>query len=459
MSHQDHAFSSGNHKSSHLLEVTQWLLSEVEFHRKLHVGCSWTYRTLVMTALFWAWSREKTMTERFSCAQRLTSHLDSTKTRPTSSQAFLEMLRRHTDYFKDLLLDAFRRHMQSIEQHWMTFGFVLLGVDGTDVAVPRTQSNQSAFTTDGKSKHQKRKRIKKQTAHQKKQKECPRILMTTLFHISLGLPWSWRLGSKSDNERSQLLSMLSKLPKQAMIVGDAGFVGYKFLSAVLGSGAELVVRVGSNVKLLKQLGHVRESGGIVYIWPDWAMKKNCEPLKFRLVVVNDGRKPVYLITSVLSTKRLSDRQVAKIYAMRWDIELYDRNLKQTMGHHKLLSRSAENALVELQWIVLGYTAMMLYSVDEMVHRGINIQRLSPAKIILAFRQTARDYLHEVEPDATLNDRICLAIKDNYQRTTSKESRAYPRKRKHKSPGAPVIAYANRLQKEAAKQLRNQSLAA
>ena len=151
--------------------------------------------------------------------------------------------------------------------------------------------------------------------------------MTTLFHIPLGLPWSWRLGGKSDNERSQLLSMLSELPKGALIVGDAGFTGFEFLSAVLKSGAELVVRVGSNVKLLKELGSFRESNGIVYIWPAWAMKKNLDPLKFRLVVLNDGRQPVYLITSVLSTKQLSDRQMATIYCMRWDIELYHRNLK------------------------------------------------------------------------------------------------------------------------------------
>jgi len=459
MPHQDQNCQCSNIKSTHLLEVTQWLLSGIIFSKPLHVNCSWTFRTLVMTALFWAWSRESTMAERFSCAQRLTCHLDESKKISTSSQAFLEILRRHTVYLKGLLLDAFRMHMQTIDQHWMTFGYVLFGVDGTDVGVARTKSNQSAFTTNGKSKHQRRKRIKNQTAHQKKQKQCPRILMTTLFHISLGLPWAWRLGSKSDNERSQLLSMLGELPKNSMIVGDAGFIGFEFLSRVLGSGADLVVRVGSNVKLLKQLGRVRESNGIVYIWPDWAMKKNFQPLKFRLVELYDGRKPVYLITSVLSTARLSDQQVATIYKMRWDIELYHRNLKQTMGHHKLLSRSAENALVELEWIVLGYTAMMLYSVDEMVHQEIDIGRLSSAKIILAFRQTARDYLHEVEPDATLNHRICRALKDAYQRTTSKESRNYPSKRKHKPPGKPIIEKANELQKNVAKELKKQSLAA
>ena len=459
MPHQDQACHSSENKSTHLLEVTQWLLSGMIFSKTLHVNCSWTFRSLVMTALFWAWSGESTMAERFSCSQRLTLHLDKSKTKRTSSQAFLEMLRRHTDYLKGLLLDAFRSYMQTLDQHWMTFGYVLLGVDGTDVAVARTQSNQSAFTTNGKSKHQQRKQIKNQTAAQKKQKRCPRILMTTLFHISLGLPWSWRLGSKSDNERSQLLSMLGELPQNAMIVGDAGFIGFEFLRAVLGSGANLIVRVGSNVKLLKQLANMRESNGIVYIWPDWAMKKNLSPLKFRLVELHDGRKPVYLITSVLGTNRLSDRQVASIYAMRWDIELYHRNLKQTMGHHKLLSRNAKNSLVELEWIVLGYTAMMLYSVDEMVHQHINIQRLSAAKIILAFRQTARDYLHQIQPNDTLNQRICRALKDNYLRTTSKESRDYPRKRKHKSPGTPTILKANQLQKNIAKQLRKQSLTA
>jgi hypothetical protein len=177
------------------------------------------------------------------------------------------------------------------------------------------------------------------------------------------------------------------------------------------------------------------------------------------VVLHDGKKPVYLITSVLETKRLSDRQVANIYRMRWDIELYHRNLKQTMGHQKLLSRSSVNALIELEWIVLGYTAMMLYSVDELMHRGIDIQRLSAAKVIRAFRQTARDYLHRVETDSTLNDRISLALKDDYQRRTSKESRDYPRKRKHKAPGIPMIQQANKEQKRKAKNFKITSLAA
>lgn len=459
MSHQDQACRTSL-KSSELLKVMQWLLHEIVFEKKLHMNCTWTFRSLAMTALFWAWSRESTLTERFACGQRLARFLQPGESgKATSPQAFMEILRRHTDYLVELLLRAFRKRMKTMTTHWKTFGYVVFGVDGTDVAVPRTQANQAAFTSDGKSRHQKRTRIKNQTAHQKKQKECPRILMTTLFHISLGLPWAWRLGSKSDSERGQLLSMLGELPRQSLIVADAGFIGFEFLSAVLASGTELVVRVGSNVKLLKQLGRARESQGIVYIWPDWVLKKDHPPLKFRLVVLTGGKQPVYLITSVLSNKQLTDRQVAQLYRMRWDIELYHRNLKQTYGKNKMLSRSPENARVELNWNVLGYAAMMLYAADQMLDHGVDINRSSPVKIIRVFRKTARDYQHEIEPGQTIDDQIRSAVKDEYKRRGSKDSRDYPRKRKHKSPGKPKILQATNQQKLKAKQLRNQSLAA
>lgn len=446
MLHQDDEFKSTDDKSSHLLEVLQWLLSEISFAKPLHAQCSWTFNSLAMTALLWAWSVEATMSERIGCAQRLTQHLQRSQKRTTSRQSFMEILVRHSSYLKQQLIECFRAHMSSFSKHWKIAGYVVFGIDGSDISVPRTSSNQVAFNTNGKSKHQKRKRITKQNAHQKKQRDCPRILMTTLFHIGLGLPWAWRLGSKSDNERSQLLSMLSELPKNALVVGDAGFTGFEFLAKVVASGSEVIIRVGSNVKLIKKLGRFRVRDGIVHVWPDWAMKKNHSPLLFRLVVVNGGKHPVYLITSVLECNQLSDKQVAKIYTMRWDIELYHRNLKQTMGHRKLLSRSPANALVELEWIVLGYTAMMLYSVDELLDRQIDIRQISLAAVMRAFRQSARDYRHPKTDGPSLNELISRALRDCYKRSKSKQSRNYPQRREHRTPKPPIILVASKLQR-------------
>lgn len=452
MSHQDRKT-----KSAHLRRVMQWLLGGMTWDKPLHCSCTWTFSQLVSAALLWAWSPEDSLKERFAVAQRLTSWLASNGKKKTSMQAFVEILSRHTSYLRTKLLQACQERMAHDFPQWMTYGFVVFGMDGSDIAVPRTESNQSAFTTDGKSKHQRRK--KKRSSQTDKQRGNPRILMTTVFHCALGLPWDWRLGSKSDNERSQLVDMLGSLPKKSLIVGDAGFVGYDFLSAILAHNVALVVRVGSNVTLLKQLGNVRQSRDLVYVWPDAAAKKNQPPLMFRLVVIQGGRSPVYLVTSVLAKSRLSDQQVAKIYSDRWGIEIYHRHVKQTLGRRKMLSRKSQNALIELQWAILGFLAMTLYAAAEFNKQGIPIPRMSAAGVIRAFRHIIRDYLHPQDPKDTLNTKIHEAVKDQYTRSSAKNSRDYPRKRKHNPPGKPTITNATKKQQQLAQRTVEASLAA
>ena len=65
------------------------------------------------------------------------------------------------------------------------------------------------------------------------------------------------------SEREHLGQMIESLPKGALIAADAGFVGYEYWKEIINSGRDLLVRVGSNVRLLKKLGYVREKRGLV----------------------------------------------------------------------------------------------------------------------------------------------------------------------------------------------------
>ena len=58
--------------------------------------------------------------------------------------------------------------------------------------------------------------------------------------------------------------------------------------------------------------------------------KSQPPLVLRLIVIHNGKHPVYLVTSVLDQKELSERDVAKAYSLRWGIEVYYRHVKQTL---------------------------------------------------------------------------------------------------------------------------------
>ena len=134
--------------------------------------------------------------------------------------------------------------------------------------------------------------------------------ITMLWHAGLGLPWNWRTGPSDSSERDHLLQMIPSLPVGSLVAGDAGFVGYAYWKALLDAGHSFVIRVGSNVKLLKNLGYVKGGSDLVYLWPDAVAAKDLPPLALRLVVVHNGKHPVYLVTNVLDAQELSDADVA-----------------------------------------------------------------------------------------------------------------------------------------------------
>jgi hypothetical protein len=444
--------------SAYLGEALQWLFpASMRFDRKLRDECSWTFLSLIKTALLWAWSAEEKMADRFNCAQRLVIHLQGDKAKnATSWQAFAEMLRRHTGHLREVLTQTLRGRMaKELPDLWKMFGFVVLGVDGTDIAVPLTQSNKDAFSakkTAGK-RCRRKKKAKKANKGADKRSAAPQILLTTLFLVRLNLPWDWRSGSRGESERGQLRLMLDDLPENCLIAADAGFVGYDLAAEILDSGAHFVMRVGANIRLLKKLGYVREKAGIVCLWPDKAARKNQPPLVFRLVVMQGPKHPIYLITSVLDTKELSDHAVIEIYKSRWGIEVYHRHLKQTFGRRKLLSRSSGNARIELEWSLLSIWAMGLYASAELHQQEIPLSRLSFAGVLSAFREMARDYTHQSNPRHTLRIQLRKSLIDTYDRTKPKGNPDYPRKKKHKSAGAPDIRIATDQQRNHAKQFK------
>jgi hypothetical protein len=258
----------------------------------------------------------------------------------------MKMLAQWQDELLATVVPHLRAQMQEeLPAQWETAGYAVFAGDGSRVALARTESLEAAFAPArrrGKARRGKptggRRAPKKQAAAARhKNATSPQLWLTLLWQVGSGLPWAWRTGPSGASERDQLLAMVPELPPQALLVADAGLVGYALWQALLTAGHHFVIRVGANVRLLRQLGWVREHAQVVYLWPDEAARKRQPPLGLRLVVVHDGKQPVYLVTD-LPQCRLSDRQVATIYAARWGIEVFFRTCKQTFGCRKLRSR-------------------------------------------------------------------------------------------------------------------------
>jgi hypothetical protein len=467
MPHQDtdgHTAPAPHHQA--LKQALDWLLpsaplSDLTFRR----DCTWTPKNLIVTALLWAWSDERSLTERFSLARKVLIAMSPPVTPPaTSYQAFLKMLRTWTFALTAALVAAFRRRMQSdLAERFGVHGFAVFGVDGSRLELPRTGSNERRFSP-AKTRHRarpkprhrrcRRARASREARSRRKKSNSPQMWLTTMFHVGTGLPWDWRIGASDSSERDHLRQMIGQLPAAALIAADAGFVGYETWSAILDSGRHLLVRVGANVRLLRGLGYVKEAAGVVYLWPDREASRRQPPLVLRLVVAQGGKHPVYLVTSVPDEATLSDQQVAEIYRLRWGIELFYRHFKQTFGRRKLRSHCGENAELEATWSLLGLWAMGLHAQVGLASRGVPACRISMAGVLRAYRRSLREYKSPADPGESLHELLSRAVIDPYKRA-NKTSREYPRKKQGHAIGAPKIDCATKAQIDMAQEIRDQ----
>lgn len=461
MAHQDQGRKGSACSHAHdLHRALRWVLMGASWSGIVfRPDCTWTPESLVLAGLLWALSDEKTVTERFATARKITIQWFGEQHQPARSyQAFIKLLGRWTEPLLEVLWPAFRQRMaETLTAVWKVEGWLVFAADGSKVDVPRTRKNEERYSPHSKLSReaQKRRRRRRNSQEARRRKaNVPRIWMTVLWHVGSGLPWAWRTGPSDSSERGHLEAMLPALPAKCLLTADAGFVGYNLWRKILLGGHQLLVRVGGNVKLLRKLGYAREHDGMVYLWPDRAAQKRLRPLVLRLVVVSTGRHPVYLVTSIMNRRRFSDEQAAAVYRRRWGIEVYYRHCKQTFERRKLRSYNPDNAMVELHWSLLGMWAMGLYSHSRLVPQGVPPERISFAGVWRAYRRPMRQYQSPPAPGERLTELLDRAIIDPYTRK-NKTSRDYPRKKEETAAGPPQIITATRTQVQQAQEIKNE----
>ena len=430
-------------------------------------SATWKPYLLAACAFLWMACNEKNLVDAFRFVYNILFKIFTTVTKLGSSyQGFMDQLGRYNDRLMNVILPHFRNLTKTkLKNDWLIAGFLLLGVDGSRFQLARTKSLKEAFAPKKKKNETKKKFTKRLKKYKKKQtqkdrmkkSESPQLWLTLLWHIGSGLPYDWRIGPSDSSEREHALAMFADLPKEALIVADAGFIGYEFWSSMMEANKHFVVRVGGNVRLLRKLGwSAGERQDTVYLWPKGKRDKN-PPLVLRLIRIHDGRQPLCLVTN-LPDEELSVESALEIYRRRWGIEVFFRTIKQTFDRRKLRSKGSSNAPLELEWSLVTLWGMSLIGEECVQQSGAGIDRMSPSKVLKSFSDAIRDW--RVEPLSRaerLFDRLRKSLLDDYVRSSSKTNREYPRQVQKKKLHEPVIEIASKTTKKQAKDWNSRSL--
>jgi hypothetical protein len=385
-----------------------------------HYQGRWCLKAMLWTLLLMTWGLGKSEAERFQSARAFYISQHQHSKRPGETwEGFRKALRRLPLRVFRVLAAGVR---DQIGRRWLQQlrigGYVPIACDGSRLECPRSAE------------------LEKRLGQASKDGSAPKVYLSALVLLPLGLLWSWRLGKGTASEHDHLTRLLPTLPEKSLLVCDAGYLSFALYRSILGAGAAFLVRMSSRAYLYTEdnmpLKRCRE--GWVYYWPGYAQKKRWAPMRARLVRVRGAHSDVWLLTN-LDCRTLSSRRVGQIYRWRWCNEGLFRTYKRTLDKVKLqhrtvalIHREAEGSLLAAQ-LLLAMTAL-----EEKPAVA------SPRRTLLKIRGEVSVGIGQLGP-RQLHRYVYLLQEihgETPNRASCKTRRRWPRKRETKPPGPPHL---------------------
>jgi hypothetical protein len=424
-------------------------------------GWRWQTQPLLFVLLCLTWCAGDSLPERFETARAFYVAVHQRRRRPGKTFAGFEkalgklpmsVLRALAAAVRGRLAQVFAKRL------WVD-GFIPLGCDGSRLACPRSAELERRLRLGQKPKRKKRKKaaaappapVAPQATPgpdaeggKVRAAGTPQLWVTAVLHLGLGVLWSWRLGGGGASERDHLRRLLDTLPRGALLVADAGYVGYELMAALQTAGLAFLLRLSSRAPLYvadrSALKKTRE--GVVYYWPWKMQQQDLPPLQVRLWRVRGDQGDVWLVTNVLDETFLPRHSAAQFYRWRWRNEGLFRSYKRTLGKVKLHSRTVAQVHREAEGSLLA-TQLLLAQGALALPATASAKAVLPSvrKVLLEIRAEMRNvtgmYLGPRQAKSYAERLAQAHWRERHQRS-SKVRRRWPGRKDHKPPGAPQI---------------------
>ena len=284
-------------------------------------------------------------------AGTLADHLFQLFREPLADSSWSDRrLRLPWEIFADLMRRALRPRA-TLRQHRDAFwrGWRLVALDGTQFSLINTPQITATFE-------------KAQT--RRGQAAFAKVTTAVLLELGLHNPLAAAIGRKGESEWAIAQRLLAQLPKRALLLGDRLYGVAAFAVHVLAAcdrvGSQVLLRASRSTKprLIKRLG---DGSRLVRV----AVRARHHPtrivawLELREIRVHVGRPghrahELRLWTSLRDPATAPARELAELYARRWEHELYFREIKRQLRRTDLLqSHTVETGAQEIAALVLA----------------------------------------------------------------------------------------------------------
>ncbi|HEY0153467.1 MAG TPA: IS4 family transposase [Longimicrobium sp.] len=170
------------------------------------------------------------------------------------------------------------------------------------------------------------------------------------------------------NEKLRARSMIEELPPESLVLADLGYFGFEWFDFLTQAGHYWVSRLKK--KTSYKVRHVFYEHGSTLDALIWlgAHRADRAAKSVRLVRFTHKGQQYEYITNVLAPRQLPLREIARLYARRWDIELAIKLVKRELGLHLFWGAKAEVVQAQV-WAAFSIAQILMALRQEVAARA------------------------------------------------------------------------------------------
>ncbi len=296
---------------------------------------------------------------------------------PSSSTASYCTARTKLD--KEMLSDILEHTAKQLEKMPET-GLLnnrrVIVVDGTGVSMPDTLMNQRTWP---------------QSSMLKAGCSFPVAHICACFSMQTGALLSYEIGNKKSSELTMFRKQWQTFNENDIFLGDKGFCSYFDMAELKKRKVDSVITLARRAPITarscqKKLGsndflisweRPKYAKKLAYSREQWeALPKELTLRQIRVEVGYRGfrKQSFYLVTTLLDSTQYPAEVLADLYFRRWDVELFFRDLKTTLGMDVLRCQSPEMIYKEILMYFIAYNCIrrLMYEAAEEANIDVRI---------------------------------------------------------------------------------------
>jgi hypothetical protein len=311
---------------------------------------------------------------------------------------------------EEVIADLARETGQEIHrkapEEWLISGRHVVMVDGSTETMADTAANQKEYP---------------QSRGQKAGLGFPVLRYVVLLSLAVGTALECAIGpcrGKRTGEQSLFRKMWDALRPDDIVLGDCLFDAYRDIVQLKARGIDSLFGKKQSRICDFRKGRRLGKGDHIVVWKkpkydasryesreEWeSLPKEIEMREIRVIVRRKGHKTrtIVIVTTLLDAEQYSAKELAALFAARWNCELDLRSIKRVLGMHHSRCQSPEMVRKELWMHLLAYNLIRVRMAQAADRHNVHPRKLS----FTAATNHIHNFAHELrQSSGAEHDRI------------------------------------------------------